>query len=572
MTATATFAGAAPDAAVCWHALLWRPVFRTVRRLQVRIVKAIQQGRWGKARALVHLLTHSFSGRACAVLRVTENSGNKTPGVDGEVWDDPEQKAHALHTLRRRGYQAQPLRRVYIPKGNSDKMRPLGIPTMRDRAMQALYLLGLEPIAETLGDPYSYGFRVGRSCADALGRCQRLLWRRHSADWVLEGDIKSCFDRISHDWLLTHIPMDKVILRQWLKAGYLEAEAFHPTETGTPQGGIISPALANRALDGLQAELQRHFSATGRQARQTKVHLVRYADDFVVTGSSRELLAEQVLPVVQRFLNGRGLELSRDKTKITAAVDGFDFLGQQVRRFGRKLLVRPAKAKVRALLDKVRDMIGRSGAWTAGELIQRLNPLLRGWTLYHRHAHSSRTFAYVDHVLRNCLWRWARRRHRRRTCAWIRQRYFPRQAEGTAVFRGVATDKEGRKKAVALFHPTRQRIVRHVPIRGEANPFDPVWEEYFEQRSLRGMLQTLPGQSRLRFLWQRQQGLCPICGQPLTPPRGCHIHHRQWRVYGGDDLAYNLELLHPNCHRQVHSQGVSVEQAASPVEEAFAKA
>ena len=183
MTATATFAGAAPDATVPWHAIPWRQVFRNVRRLQVRIVKAIQQERWGKAQALVHLITHSFSGRACAVLRVTENSGSKTPGVDGEVWDDPEQKAHALHTLRRRGYQSQPLRRVYIPKGNSDTMRPLGIPTIRDRAMQALYLLGLEPIAETLGDPYSYGFRVGRCCAD----------------WVLEGDVKSCFDRISHD-------------------------------------------------------------------------------------------------------------------------------------------------------------------------------------------------------------------------------------------------------------------------------------------------------------------------------------------------------------------------------------
>jgi RNA-directed DNA polymerase len=572
MTATATFAGAAPDATVPWHAIPWRKVFRNVRRLQVRIVKAIQQERWGKVQALVHLLTHSFSGRACAVLRVTENSGSKTPGVDGEVWDDPEKKAHALHTLRRRGYQAQPLRRVYIPKGNSGEMRPLGIPTIRDRAMQALYLLGLEPIAETLGDPYSYGFRVGRSCANALGRRQHLLWRRPSAAWVLEGDIKSCFDRISHDWLLTHVSMDKVILRQWLKAGYLEAEAFQATETGTPQGGIISPALANRALDGLQAELPRHFNATPRQTRQTKVHWVRYADDFVVTGSSRELLAEQVLPVVQRFLSGRGLELSLKKTKITAVADGFEFLGQQVRRLGRKLLVRPAKAKVRALLDKVRDRIGRSGAWTAGEWIQQLNPLLRGWTLYHRHAHSSQTFAYVDRVLRNCLWRWARRRHRHRTCAWITQRYFPRRAGGGQAFRGVVTGKDGRQEGVYLFHPTRQRIVRHVLIRGQANPFDPVWEEYFEQRMLRGMLQTLPGQSRLRFLWQRQQGLCPICGQLLTPPRGCHIHHRQWRVYGGEDRAYNLELLHPNCHRQVHSQGVSVDQAASPVEEAFAKA
>ncbi len=571
MTAVATFAGAAPDTAIHWHAIAWRKVFRSVRRLQVRIVKAIQQGRWGKAQALVHLLTHSFSGRACAVLRVTENSGNKTPGVDGEVWDDPEQKAHALHTLRRRGYQAQPLRRVYIPKSNSDKMRPLGIPTIRDRAMQALYLLGLEPIAETLGDPYSYGFRVGRCCADALERCRHLLRQRHSAAWVLEGDIKSCFDRISHDWLLTHIPMDTVILRQWLKAGYLEAEAFHPTETGTPQGGIISPALANRALDGLQAELQRHFKATPRQARQTKVHLVRYADDFVVTGSSRELLAEQVLPVVQRFLNGRGLELSRDKTKITAAADGFDFLGQQVRRLGRKLLVRPAKAKVRALLDKVRDTIGRSGAWTAGE---RSNSSTRccgvGRCIIGTRTAARRSLTWTACYATVC--------GIGRVAAIVtalrvdQATLFSTAGRGDGGVPRSGDGQGGPQEAVYLFHPTRQRMVRHVLIRGEANPFDPACEEYFEQRLLHGMLQTLAGQSRLRFLWQRQRGLCPICGQPLTPPRGCQMHHRQWRVYGGEDLAYNLELLHPNCHRQVHSQGVSVDQAASPVEEAFVKA
>jgi RNA-directed DNA polymerase len=168
MTAAATLAGAVPDAAVTWHTIHWRQVFRNVRRLQARIVQAIGQGRWGKVKALQHLLTHSFSGRACAVLRVTENPGRRTPGVDNEVWDDPDLKAHAVDTLRRRDYHPQPLRRVYIPKGTTGQRRPLGIPTLRDRAMQALYLLGLEPIAETTGDAYSYGFRKGRSCADAL--------------------------------------------------------------------------------------------------------------------------------------------------------------------------------------------------------------------------------------------------------------------------------------------------------------------------------------------------------------------------------------------------------------------
>lgn len=572
MSAAATLAGAAPGAATDWHAIPWRKVYRNVRRLQARIVKAIRQGRWGKVQALVRLLTHSFGGRAWAVLRVTENPGQRTPGVDNVVWDDPDQKAHALHTLRPRGYQPQPLRRVYIPKGHHGQKRPLGIPTMKDRALQALYLLGLDPIAETTGDGYSYGFRTGRSCADALRRCQLLLCHRHNATWILEGDIKSCFDRISHDWLLTHIPMDQVILRQWLKAGYLEAGNWYPTTAGTPQGGILSPVLANLTLDGLQGELHRHFTATPRQASQTKVHLVRYADDFVVTGSSQELLAAQVLPVVQRFLAVRGLELSPVKTKITPITAGFDFLGQTVRRFGRQVLVRPAKPKVRALLGKLRDTLRRSGHWTAGALIRHLNPLLRGWALYHRHAHSAQTFGYVDHVLHNCLWRWARRRHRHRRCAWILGRYFPVQADGTRVFRGVVRNAHDRTEAVRLFRMTSVRVERHVLIRAAANPYDPAWEEYFEQRLTRRMLRTLAGRSRVRYLWQQQQGRCPVCGQPLTPERGWQLHHRVWRVHGGGDQAANQELLHPNCHRQVHSQQGSMDQAAPPVEEAFDQA
>ena len=572
MTAAATRAGAAPGLRCDGHALPWRQVFRAVRRLQVRIVKAIPQGRWGQAKALVHLLTHSFSGRAWAVLRVTENTGKRTPGVDNVVGDDPDQKAQALNTLHRRGYRPQPLRRVYIPKGNTGQMRPLGIPTMRDRAMQALYRFGLEPIAETGGDPHSYGFRVGRSCADALRRCYLLLCHRHNATWILEGDIKSCFDRISHGWLLTHIPMDNVILRQWLKAGDLEADAVHPTEAGTPQGGILSPALANLALDGLQGELPQHFRATPQQARQTKVHLVRYADDFVVTGSSQELLAAQVLPIVEQFLRGRGLELARTTTKITPVTDGFDFLGQHARRFGRKLLLRPAKAQVQALLDRLRDTIRRSGHWTAGTRIQHLNPIGRGWALYHRHAHSAKTFRYVDRVLRNCLWRWARRRHRHRRRAWIAGHYFPVQANGARRFRGWVPGKEGRTEAIDLFRTGGVRPRRRALLRDDANQLDPAWEEYFEERRTREMLQTLPGSSVGRKLGQKQQGRCRVCGEPLTAERGWQIHHRRWRVYGGSDSLYNLELLHPNCHRQVHSSRRTVDQAASPVVEALAQA
>ncbi len=222
MTAGATPAGAASHDALDWHAIDWRRVHQTVRRLQIRIVKAIQEGRWGKVRALQHLLTHSFSAKALAVRRVTENQGKRTPGVDRVTWRTPEQKATAIGTLRQRGYRPQPLRRVYVAKSNG-KLRGLGIPTMQDRAMQALYLQALDPIAETLADPNSYGFRTHRAPADAIEQCFIALAKKASPPWVLEGDIRACFDELSHDWLLAHIPMDKAILRKWLKAGYVEA-------------------------------------------------------------------------------------------------------------------------------------------------------------------------------------------------------------------------------------------------------------------------------------------------------------------------------------------------------------
>jgi RNA-directed DNA polymerase len=239
MSAAATLAGAAPGAATTWHAIPWRRVWRNVRRLQARIVKATQQGRGGKVQALVYLLTHSFSGRALAVLRVTTNQGAPTPGTDGDVWDTPESKTAALSRLRAHGYHAQPLRRVYLPKSSDPtKVRPLGIPTLTDRAVQALYLLGLDPILETTADPNSYGFRRGRCCADALEQVHTVLGHPRSAAWVLEGDIQSCFDRISHRWLEAHVPLDRRVLRQWLKAGFREKHAWFATTDGTPQGGI----------------------------------------------------------------------------------------------------------------------------------------------------------------------------------------------------------------------------------------------------------------------------------------------------------------------------------------------
>src|SRR5712691_8306732 len=280
MTAVVTPTGALSTETGAWHTLDWYAVHRTVRRLQARIVKAVQAGRWGKVRALQHLLTHSFSGKALAVKRVTENEGKKTPGVDGLIWDTPAKKVGAIEALRQRGYRASPLRRLYSPKNDgTNRQRPLSIPTMLDRAMQALYLLALDPIAETLGDPNSYGFRTERSTADAIEQCFTVLARKHAPQWILEGDIRACFDGLSHEWLLAHIPMDQAMLRKWLKAGFVDKHVLHPTEAGVPQGSVASPVITKLALNGLERRLKAHYPPNTRRAQQAKVNVVIYADD-----------------------------------------------------------------------------------------------------------------------------------------------------------------------------------------------------------------------------------------------------------------------------------------------------
>jgi RNA-directed DNA polymerase len=321
-------AGAVSREEVGWDSIDWNAAHQNVCRLQMRIVKATKAKKWGRVKALQRILTRSFSGKALAVRRVTENQGRKTPGVDGEIWTMPGQKARAIRELRQRGYHPKPLRRVSIPK-SSGKMRPLSIPCMKDRAMQALYLLALDPVAEVTSDPNSYGFRQERSPADAIEQCFSALSRENSAQWILEADIKSCFDQISHEWLLAHIPMEKALLQKWLKAGFIEKHVLHATEEGTPQGGICSPVLANMTLNGLEKKLREEFPKHPRGGSNEKINFVRFADDFIVTGKSKEVLENEVKPLVEQFMKERGLTLSQEKTLVTHIENGLDFLGQQ---------------------------------------------------------------------------------------------------------------------------------------------------------------------------------------------------------------------------------------------------
>ena len=535
----------------------------------MRITKAVREKRWGKVKALQWLLTRSFYGKAIAVKRVTENQGKKSPGVDGEIWDTPEMKAKAVMSLKRRAYQPRPLRRVYIPKANG-KMRPLGIPTMKDRAMQALHLLALEPIAETTADPNSYGFRVERASRDAAGQCFTMLSQAGSAQWVLDADISGCFDNISHDWLLTNIPMDKVVLQKWLKSGFVWKGQMFPTAAGTPQGGIISPTLANMTLDGMERTLERRFGVKdSRKFLKNKVHLIRYADDFVLTGATKEVL-EEAKSMIEEFLKERGLSLSCEKTKIVHIKEGFDFLGWNVRSYDGKLLIKPAKKNVQAFLRKVRATVNEAKTAKQETVIARLNPLIRGWANYHRNQVAKDIFQKVDHLIWERLWKWACRRHPRKPLRWIEDRYFIRQGLRNWVFGTRISGEDGERKVVKLVNASDTPIRRHTKIKGEANPFDPAWEQYFEGRLSLTMKDNLRGRTKLLYLWSAQEGKCPNCGELILKETGWNIHHILEKARGGSDALSNLVLLHPNCHRQIHSREVGALPA--PVKRGFVEA
>lgn len=556
---------ALPDVPMGWNQINWRFVHRKVRGTQIRIAKATKVGDWRKVKSLQRLLIRSFYGKALAVKRVTENRGKRTAGVDGVVWSTPEAKWEAVLSLSRRGYRPRPLKRVYIPKQHGKK-RPLGIPTMMDRAMQALYLLALEPVSETLADRDSYGFRLERSTADAIEQCFITLSRKYSARWVLEGDIEGCFDNINHDWLINHTPLDKVVLRKWLKAGYVDSRLLFPTKAGTPQGGIISPTLANLALDGLEGELESHFGTRNtKKSYKHKVNLVRYADDFIITGISKELLEDEVKPLVEKFLAKRGLRLSSEKTRVTHIEEGFDFLGQNVRKYNGKMLIKPSRKNVNTFLEKVREIVKGNPTLPQADLIRMLNPVIRGWANYHRHVVAKKIFGWVDFQLWKLLWSWSRRRHPNKGRRWIRKRYFQSIGSRHWVFadrQGNSVD-DGLSDRAVLVYASDIPIQRHTKIKGEANPFDPCWETYFEARVDAKMKGLLKPRSLLRGLWMEQSGKCLLCNAHITFETGWHSHHLIQRVAGGSDKADNLVLLHPNCHMQLHSEGLSVRKPGS---------
>ena len=466
-----------------WDTIDWKTARQKVKLLQHRILKSTQEGKYRKVKSLQWILSHSFYAKALAVKRVTENRGKRTAGVDGVKWTLSSQKWEAIHSLTRKGYTALPLKRVLIPKANGKK-RPLSIPTFKDRAMQALHLMGLDPVSETIADPNSFGFRKGRSCADAIEQCFNALALKTSSEWILDADIEGCFDNISHQWLKENVPMDKRVLKQWLAAEIIQYNTSTRSPRGTPQGGIVSPVLANLTLNGMEEQLYRvtntRLTKEGYKSRNPrKVNFIRYADDFIITAKDKDTLTELVLPFVNDFLEQRGLRLSAKKTRVVHISEGFDFLGHNIRKYKGKLLIKPNKAAVQDVKHKAFTIIRHNKAISQEMLIKKLNPVLRGWANFFKGSCAKQTFTSLDHDLYQSLWKWCRRRHTRKPRQWIKDRYFHTGNGRDWLF---AVPEEN----TSLFRTETVKIQRHLKVRNQANPYDKRWWIYFEKRSRGG--------------------------------------------------------------------------------------
>jgi RNA-directed DNA polymerase len=421
----------------------------------------------------------------------------------------------------------------------------LSIPPLAERARQAVYLHARQPIAETQADPNSYGFRPQRRCADASAQCFKVLRQQTSAPWILEGDIHGFFAPSAFAWIEEPSPMNKRILAQWLRCGFVDQGALYPTTAGVPQGGILSPVISNVGLEGREAIVQ----GGAWQRSVPNIHYVRGAEDFLVTATARQVVAETVLPRLHTFLAERGVQLSTEKTVITPLAQGFDFLGQTVRKPERpngkpaKLQITPSTASFQALTDKVRTLCQQARGTTPEQLIETLNPLLRGWANSHRHVSCGETFAKLDNFVWQRGYRWAKRRHSDKTGRWIAERYFPHRQGEPWRFTDPTTGTQPPRVREAVKPP------RPLKIKGAANPFDPAWEAYCQPCDWE--LALLRASSPFRATILRQQhGLCPGGRQVMQVEEEVEWHHRDGH-HQQNHLGH-LVLLHPNCHRQDH--------------------
>ncbi len=475
-----------------WNEIDWDHHKNHVRRIQERIFRATRKQNWKQIKNLQKLLVRSHSVRLVAVKRVTqENKGKYTAGIDGKIYTTSSSRmklVEEVKALNPHNHRCQPVKRVYIPKPNGDK-RPLGIPTIKDRIMQLIVKMAMEPEWEAKFEPNSYGFRPGRRCQDAIKQIWetiRFRDKRKSSAWVLDADISGCFDNINHEALLKRIPMFVLTIRRWLKAGVIEFGSFYQTKLGTPQGGIISPLLANIALNGMEREFGIetkngfYYAPSSRKGMNKGISLIRYADDFIVCAPTRERITDYILPKLEAFLLKRGLTLNEAKTHIVHRDDGFDFLGFNIRQFSNIsrtiCLAKPSKKSVKRLLRNIKEILIRNKQAKAEDVIKRLNPIIRGWGNYYCSSNAKETFSYIDHNIWKMLWRWALRRHRNKGKKWVRYKYFPTVDGRSWVFSGNNGNR-------LIFMASIRIDSRYVKVKGYNSPYDPELHRYWQNRT-----------------------------------------------------------------------------------------